>query len=321
MQTHEKWMAGVIALAVAALVTLPRWLPAEAWREPKRESPAAESPDAPARPRPEPLPPFDPSTFARHVTTAHYAIAANTTEAQAQQAGAALEGLHAAWRAFVPAGTPALAPGQRLQVALYRDRADFRAHNASRAWAQGYYRRPVCHAYFDVGASNPTHWLLHEATHQLDTEVAHFARTPWVEEGLASYFGMSRVVDGRVLPGVVDPGAYPVRWLDRVRLSGDLDRDLARRRLVPLRELIDSDGPQAPYDVNPYYIGYWSLAHYLLHGEEGRHADAFRAMVAEGGSFEQFERRIGPVETVQKAWYAHLLEQATALRREATRAR
>jgi hypothetical protein len=309
MQTHEKWMVVVIAVAVAALVTMPRWLPADAWRTAKREQAPIEPAEPRRAPRPAPFPPHDPAKFARRITTAHYAIASNATAAQTQQAGASLEGLYAAWRAFVPAATPALPNGARLQVALYRDRADFKAHNASRAWAQGYYRRPVCHAYFDVEASNPTHWLLHEATHQLDGEVGRFANTPWVEEGLASYFGTSRVVDGRVFPGEVDPGAYPVRWLDRVRLSGDLDRDLARRRLIPLRELIDSDGPVAPYDVNPYYIGYWSLAHYLMHGDGGRHADAFRAMVAEGGSFAQFEQRVGRVETVQKAWYAHLREQ------------
>jgi hypothetical protein len=49
-----------------------------------------------------------------------------------------------------------------------------------------------------------------------------------------------------------------------------------------------------------------------MHGEGGRHADAFRALVAEGGSVDQFERRVGRIERVQRAWYAHLRQQVAA---------
>jgi hypothetical protein len=322
LQTHEKALGVVIALTVVAVLALPSWWPLAApYFEP---SPIATSPTVPPASEPgkaqrEPIPPHDPSQFARHLATAHYTIDSNATGAQTQRAADALEALHAAWSDAFAAYAHPRPENSRLTVALYRDRADFRAHNTSYAWAQGFYRLPVCHAYFDAEATNPLHWLVHEATHQLDTEVARFPRTPWVEEGLASYYGTSRLVDGQLHPGDTDPGAYPVRWLGRAGLSGDRQRDFARRRLVPLRELIESDGPVAPSDVNPYYIGYWSLAHYLLHGDGGRHADAFRAMVVEGGSLEQFERRVGPVEKVEAAWYAHLLRQAAVHRTQVAR--
>ena len=313
MQTHEKVLAAVIVAAVLAVVTSPRWLPAIAAPAPR----AAEATPAPdvdvAPPRSEPLPPFDPAAFAAHVETAHYAIASNATPEQTREAGAALEALHAAYSEFCAGTWPP--PPARHQVALYRDRADFRALARPRGGVRGYYRRPVCHAYYDAEGGHPLHWMLHEATHQLDTEWAGFARTPWVEEGLAAYFATSRLDDAGVLhPGEIDARTYPPAGLEVLRLRGDREADFAAGRLVHLRELIDADEPPTPADVNRYYVGYWSLAHFLLHGEGGRHAAAFRAMVDAGGSLEQFEKRVGPVDAVEARWYAYLLERRVELR-------
>jgi len=36
-------------------------------------------------------------------------------------------------------------------------------------------------------------------------------------------------------------------------------------------------------------------------------------MVASGGSLEQFETLVGPVDRVQAGWYAHLVAQRAAL--------
>jgi hypothetical protein len=311
MKSHEKWLGVVLVAVVLATVSAPRWwaavapLPAKAARPASRTN--AEADATAARIVHEKLPPFEPASFASHVDTAHYAIASNATPEQTQRVAAVVEALHAAYADFFGARLPARAGAQRFQLALYRDRADFQAHNTSRAWAEGFYRKPVCHAYFDADAPNPVHWMVHEATHQLDTEWAGFPRTPWVEEGLASYFGTSRIVDGVLRPGELDPDTYPLWWLEDVGLTGDRGRDLAARRIVPLRELIDNDGPPIPADVNRYYIGYWSLAHYLLHGDGGKHAAAFRALVEHGGSLEAFEREVGPVERIEAGWYAYLV--------------
>ncbi|MGH8028627.1 MAG: hypothetical protein ACREO3_01700, partial [Arenimonas sp.] len=302
MKTHEKFLAVVIAVVALAAIASPHWLPTIAASTP-RERIAPPKPVfdelPPVALRPPPQPPFDPAAFAIHLDTAHYAIASNATTEQTAIVAEGVEALHAAYAQFFAGQLAAQPPGARLQVALYRDRADFRAHNATRAWAHGYYRTPVCHAYYDANAPSPTQWVLHEATHQLDTQWADFARTPWVEESLASYFGTSRIEGGVLRPGNLDPKTYPLRWMSRLRLGGDRESDLAAHRIVSLRELIDSDGPQLPSDVNRYYLGYFSLGHYLLHGEGGRHADAFRTMVAQGGKLEDFERLVGPVDRVE----------------------
>jgi hypothetical protein len=317
MQTHEKFLAAVIVAALLAGLSAPHWWPAAAATARPRVAPVptADTELAPVTMRTPPLPPFDPSLFAVHVETTHYAIASNATPAQTQQVAEAIEALHAAYAGFFAGRLPPRsAEAAKYQVALYRDRADFRAHNATRAWSHGYYRTPVCTSYFDAGAAQPVQWLLHEATHQLDVEWAGFTRTPWVEEAIASYFGTSRIDGGAMRLGDLDPGTYPLRWLRTLPLSGDRQRDLAMWRIVSLRELIESDGPTVPSDVNRYYLGYWSLAHYLLHGEDGRHAEAFRTMVANGGSLADFERLVGPVEQVEAGWYAYLLAQREALR-------
>jgi hypothetical protein len=317
VKTHEKWLVAVLAIVALAAMSAPRWWPAVAplatHATPPRRAPAPID-EASGRIEREKLPPFKPESFARHVDTAHYAIASNASPDQTQRVAEVVEALHAAYAQFFAGRLPPRAADARFQMALYRDRPDFQAHNTSRAWAEGFYRKPVCHAYFDADSPNPVHWMLHEATHQLDTEWAAFPRTPWVEEGLASYFGTSRIVDGVLRPGEFDPDTYPLWWLDDMQLSGSLDNDLYRRRVVSLRELIDNDGPPVPADVNRYYLGYWSLAHYLLHGDGGRHAAAFRAMVAEGGSLEAFERRVGPVERVEAGWYAYLVARRDEVR-------
>jgi len=323
VKSHEKFLVLVIIVAIAALLTAPRWWPdaPPALRTPTNKRASAPVDDTPSRATAAKLPPFDAASFARHVDTAHYAIASNASPEQTQRVAEVVEALHAAYAQFFGSILPPRPAGARFQMALYRDRPDFQAHNTSRAWAEGFYRKPVCHAYFDSRGPSPVHWMLHEATHQLDTEWAGFPRTPWVEEGLASYFGTSRIADGVLRPGELDPDTYPLWWLEDLRLSGDRERDIAYRKLVPLRELIDNDGPPIPADVNRYYIGYWSLVHYLLHGDGGRHADAFRAMVAHGGSLEDFERLVGPVDRVEAGWYAYLIarrDEVRAMRDEHT---
>jgi hypothetical protein len=314
MKTHEKFLAAVIVVAIFAGLTAPHWVPSPSAAPRPRAAPAPTVDDAPSAPiRRERLPPFDPAAFASHVDTDHYAIASNATALQTQEVAHSLEALHAAYADFFAGKLPARTPGARFQIALYRDRDDFHRINHTRSWAHGYYRTPVCHAYYDARAGSPAQWILHEATHQLDTEWAGFARTPWIEEALASYFGTSRIVDGTMRPGDLDTRSYPLRWLAGLNLTGDRERDLAAHRIVLLRELIESDGPQARHDVNRYYLGYWSLAHYLMHAEDGRHAAAFRAMVADGATLEQFERQVGPVERVEAGWYAYLLAQRALL--------
>lgn len=237
--------------------------------------------------------------------TRHYAIASTAGEAATHRGGLALEALLASYAGFFEEIVPPGAP-PRFRVRLYGGRAEFLANSRSRAWAEAYYADGVCHAYLDPTKPNPYHWLLHEAVHQLNREYAGIARERWINEGLATYFGSSRYADGRLSLGDPDLDAYPLWWLDRWELAGDWAADVQGRRVIPLRTLVTGQGePSLDATVNAHYLGWWSLAHFLLHHDSGRYAAGFRHLIEQGGSLAEFEQAIGPVEQVEAEWYAY----------------
>jgi hypothetical protein len=244
---------------------------------------------------------------ARVVETAHYAITSTADDEQTRRVGDAAEALHDAYLAWFPDVAQRPPNAAKLRLTLYAHKGQFRANNRSSPWAEAYYLAPVSYAYYAKDGPNPYHWMLHEATHQLNNEVARFPKTRWIEEGLGTYFGASRIVDGRLQPGAIDDDAYPIWWLDRTALTGDLDADIAAGRWIPIRALITGrDAPSIHSNVNRYYVQYWSLTHFLFHGNGGRHADDYRRLIAEGGTLENFERLVGPADRVERDWYRYL---------------
>lgn len=268
--------------------------------ETARAAAAPKSPPAPAVR----LPPQ-----AREYRTDHYAVFSAATPAQTVRVATAVEALYRAYGEFF-ALAPAAAGQERLRLILYRDRAQFSAFNTSMPWAEAYYRAPYCHAYFSRDADNPYHWMLHEATHQLHAERAGFSRAKWINEGVASYFGASRLEGARLRPGSIDANAYPIWWLPELPLSGSLERDLRSGLLIPLRQLIDDSGPPiGGKHLNVYYLEYWSLSHFLFHHRDGAHAAAYRRLMRGRGTLAEFEAALGPVERIQEQWYRYLLEK------------
>lgn len=243
--------------------------------------------------------------------TAHFSIESTAGEADTAEVGRAAEVLHAAWRAFF---TQELAERQSdaatreapLRMRLYGSQAEFKAHNRSRQWAEAFYLRPVSDAYVSRGRGNRHHWMLHEAVHQLNAEVLGRRHPRWVEEGLASYFGTSRMQDGRLHLGDIDAGTYPAWWLPDFALGDSADEDARRRRMIPLQAMLTGrDVPALDTNVNLHYIQHWSLVHYLLHGDGGRHAAGFRALMGTDAGLEAFERLIGPVGAIESGGRMH----------------
>lgn len=255
-----------------------------------------------------------PLSGSKIVETAHYTITTTADDAQTRDVADAVETLYATHHAFfsrqrAPAGT-----GEKLKLTLYAHQAQFKANNRSLWWAEAYYLRPVCYAYYAKGDRNPYHWMIHEATHQLNAEVARFPKARWIDEGLATYFGTSRIERGTLLPGAIDPHTYPIWHLDNSGLSGSLDADIRDGRWIPIRALITGkDAPNIASNVNRYYIQYWSLSHFLFHGENGRYADAYKRLIAEGGSLANFEKRIGPADRIEVEWYRYLQDRIAEL--------
>lgn len=247
--------------------------------------------------------------------TSHYAITSTATDRQTRQMASAVESLRAGYVAFFSSELR-IAPDQpKLKLTLYKDQAEFRQHNQSAGWAEAYYLPPTCYAYFAGDETNPYHWMLHEATHQLNHEVAHFPQAKWINEGLATYFGTSLIRNGKLIPGAIDPDTYPIWGVKRLSLTGELRSDIRSGKIIDLRALISGvGGPRMDEKFNTYYMGYWSLTHFLFHFEDGRYAQRYRQLIAEGGTIDNFEKMIGPVARVEVEWYGYLQQQAAALR-------
>jgi hypothetical protein len=153
--------------------------------------------------------------------------------------------------------------------------------------------------------------MVHEAVHQLNNEVAGLRIAPWVDEGLADYFGTSVYRNGRFHPGEVDENTYPIWWLGTLSLTGDMTQDLADGRIISLRSIVTGQGgPDIDEAFNLYYIHWWSLSHFLVHFHNGQYRESFSRVVRDGGSLRSFERNIGPVEVLQVEWYSYLCEKA-----------
>ena len=163
---------------------------------------------------------------------------------------------------------------------------------------------------------------VHESIHMLNYERVYGPRgqpSKWFEEGLANYFGFSQV-DGqlRIDPGAIrrsgtiSAGKVSVQFDPRAELREHLRRT-RNEGPVPLRQLIAS-APDDPLWTGARsgraYGAAWTLVHFLMHGDRGRHAPAFREYAAReargrGGS-KAFEELFGPeLDDLEAAWHAY----------------
>ena len=78
---------------------------------------------------------------------------------------------------------------KKMLLKIYSSRKELKRANPLSGWAEAFYREPYCHQYIEAENENrPYHWMVHEATHQLNNEVSQFELPQWAEEGIACYF-------------------------------------------------------------------------------------------------------------------------------------
>lgn len=243
---------------------------------------------------------------------AHHIVYSTAAREQTDHALHALELLyHAYTNRF--GGLPQLQRAHaKLQMKLFKDRAEFHRINPDIGWGEAFYRRPFCRAYFSVGENNPYHWMLHESVHQLNEEVAHFKLEKWLDEGLATYFAASRLSVTNLTVGRVDLDAYPVWWLDEIATNADLGENLRNGSVIPLRSILTNHGgPGLNSHFNLYYLHWWTLTHFLFESEPYRERAV--ALAESGRGLAAFEKIIGPVEQVQAEWHAYVRRLKAAL--------
>ena len=238
----------------------------------------------------------------------HYKAFSSASVEQTRQALNRLETLYQIYTAFWD--IKSVSTDNKLLLKIYSSRKEFKRANPLSGWAEAFYRKPYCHQYIEAGKENkPYHWMVHEATHQLNNEVSHFRLPQWAEEGIASYFSTSRMDDGKISLGVVDRDTYPVWWLSSLGLSGDLSHDKAEKKIISIKSIINDEKPlKMSEHVNLYYIHWFSLVHFLSEAERGRYRRTFIECVKAPSGLDDFEKNIGSYQLIEQQWYHHLLE-------------
>jgi len=239
------------------------------------------------------------------IETPHYTIASTATQSQTEEMGRMVEILYTAYSNRFNSLPQFETNHPKLKLILYKDQKEFRRINPSSGWAEAFYRKPNCRAYYPAEEINPYHWMLHEAVHQLNEEVAHLDLAKWLEEGLAEYFSTSRIRGGRLMLGRIDPNTYPVWWIEKIATEADLKKNLENGSVIPLHKIVsDERGPRLTKQVNLYYLHWWSLTHFIF--EDERYRPSATKLVLEGGKLTDFEHLIGPAETIQPQWHQHV---------------
>lgn len=241
----------------------------------------------------------------RILETAHFKVHSTASPEATKTVGDAVEALHAAYVGFFESTNEITTP---FRMKLFRDREEFRFANRIDDWAEAFYLKPFCYAYYDGEQDNPHHWMLHEATHQLNWELSRFELKEWLEEGIACYFGASQLKGGRLHAGTIDETAYPVWWLKDLKLTGKLQDDIAADQVIPLQTIITGQGgPPKNREFNRYYVHWWTLVHFLFEYDNQIHRGPTLKLIQDGGNLEQFERHLGSVEDFQREWYGYVI--------------
>jgi hypothetical protein len=240
--------------------------------------------------------------FERKIEGQHWTI---YTDAPEDSGRAVLKAAEALYDAFVGEFMGLLPMARRVHRAyVFKDKKHFlKEAKLPAAWAEGYYDydRAACLCYYDPkNDKNPTHWFVHEGHHQLMNELVVKPENlaVWLSEGYACYFGSSRLKDGELKLGEVDPNTFPAFW--RRRYGPD--------RYLGLEEMADRVGPKLveQKDPIPFYMTAWMLVHYLLRGEGGKHREPFRRFVAQAvrgrSDTAMFEKTVGKFADLQEGY-------------------
>jgi hypothetical protein len=197
-----------------------------------------------------------------------------------------LENVYVARYGLRPIGTA------RESVVLFHREEDYRAYRAG--WTAIRDLKSAGHAGYGLVALYRdalsrdliAATLLHELLHLLNRRALGPALPPWLDEGLADDLSRSTIdAEGRLQPGTV---ALTIERTENriVRHGAVADHAvvaaaLGEARLTPLPSLLERSWAEfvAPGSIGLNYAQSALWVRYLLDGEEGRHADSFRAFL------------------------------------------
>ena len=241
--------------------------------------------------------------------TEHYIIYSSATVEQTNEIAGIAEITYDGYLKFIKQLQLPIEPHTKLKMKLYKNRKEFRRCNRIYSWCEAFYKYPYCCQYFASEEINPYHWMMHEATHQLNAEVAHLSLPKWLDEGFACYISTSSIIDKTLHLGEIDTDTYPVWWLGDIATTGDLETDKKNLSIIPLRAIISGRGsPSMEKYFNLYYLHWWSITHFFMHYGQGKYITGLELLTSDGGDLASFEKNIGKIEIIESQWYEHVNE-------------
>ena len=117
------------------------------------------------------------------------------------------------------------------------------------------------------------HVIQHEGFHQFAYAFFGNEMPPWLNEGLAEFFGESVVEGTTVIIGQASP-----QVVDQVR------RAVTQEKYIPFMDLLQMDDQRWNGNVRNgsaglQYMQSWSMVHFLVYGEDGKYGNSFTAML------------------------------------------
>ena len=239
----------------------------------------------------------------------HYLILSTATPEQTSEIAFVAEIVYKGYGQLIRPARDGKGSYPKLKIKLFKDHKEFKRCNRSKGWAEAYYGKPYCYLYYSGSEKNPYHWMIHEATHQLNEEVAGLSLSKWLNEGLAEYISTSRIINNRLHFGEIDTNTYPIWWLDIIATTGDMEKDKGNLSIIPLRAIISGrGGPDIDEYFNLYYLHWWSLTHFLFHSQQEKYRDGVVRLLKRGGEPADFEKLVGKIEDIEREWYQYVLE-------------
>ena len=154
----------------------------------------------------------------------------------------------------------------------------------------------------------------HEAFHQFAYSRFQHGIPQWLNEGIAEYFEASTYINGAIIPGQVYKGSVDL-----------LKQDIRSNHCIPFLELLKMSNREWNQRLGAgngalQYRQSWAMVHFLIHGENGRHAGKFNQyllMIARGKNPEEaFAEAFGTSDmaSFESAWakYIEGLQQTSS---------
>jgi len=200
------------------------------------------------------------------VRSPHFIIVSNASEKEARDTAIRFEQIRTFFRQMMTIAQSF--PSPTITILAVKDENSLR-DLLPEYWAKG--RGHVAGIFFnrfyqfyaavqlDAGGDNPYQTIYHEYYHSLT--IPYFPNLPlWLAEGLAEFFGNSRIDEKQAYAGQPDAGLIQV---------------LQQNRLIPLNVLLNVDHSSPYYNeqnkMSEFYAESWALAHYLMMGDNASH--------------------------------------------------